>query len=74
MKKVKVETIRREANVQIIPVNASLIAKTITAMNRCETILFFMEQYDPENKDLFKKEVCDFLKEMNDAFLEVDEE
>ena len=74
MKKIKVETVRKEANVQIIPVNASLVAKTITAMNRCEMILFFMEKYDPENKDLFKKEVCDFLKEMYDAFLEMDEE
>ena len=74
MKKIKVETIRKEANVQIIPVNATLIAKTITAMNRCEAISFFMEQYDPENKDSFKKEVCDFLREMYDAFLEVDEE
>lgn len=74
MKKVKVEVIRKEANVQIIPVNASLIAKTITAMNRCEMILFLMEKYDPANKDLFKKDVCDFLKEMYDAFLEVDGE
>lgn len=74
MKKIKVETIRKEANVQILPVNASLIAKTITAMNRCETILFLMEKYDPANQDSFKKNVCDFLKEMYDAFIEMDEE
>jgi len=37
-------------------------------------VLFAVQQGDPNNAGLFRKEVCDFLKEMRDAFLEVDEE
>lgn len=33
-----------------------------------------MKKYGSQNEGLFRKEVCDFLKEMYDAFLEVDGE
>lgn len=74
MKKVKIETERREANVQIIPVNASFIARTITALNDCEKMMILLQSCAPEEKENFKKNVCDFLKEMYDAFLAADED
>ena len=70
MKQIKVTTVRREADVQIIPVNASLVVKTVNALNSLEPALFAIEKVNPEFRGTFDKDVCSFVKELYDALLE----
>ena len=70
MRQIRVAIVCKEANVQIIPVNASLVVKTVNALNALEPALFAVENVNPEFKDIFKRDVCDFIKELYDAFLE----
>ena len=70
MRQIRIATVRREADVQIIPVNASLVVKTVNALNALEPALFAVESVNPKFKDIFKRDVCDFIKELYDALLE----
>lgn len=73
-RKIKLETIRREANVQVIPVRASLIARAFQAKMIAEPIVKVLSKYAPEQEEKFKESVCQFITDLTDAFLELDEE
>lgn len=67
MKKIQLE---KKDNQDVIIVNAALIARVCDAMYSLEPALFTVEKYAPESAESFKKNVCNFIKEMHDAFLE----
>jgi hypothetical protein len=67
MKKIILEKMN---NQDVIIVNASLIARVCDAMHELEPALFSLEKCMPEHTESFKNDVCNFIKEMHDAFLE----
>jgi hypothetical protein len=74
MSNIKIDTIRREAAVQVIPVRASLIARAFQAKMNLEPALIAVSKYCPEQEEAFKEYVCKFIMDLTDAFLELDGE
>ena len=67
MKKIQLE---KKDNQDVIIVNAALIARVCDAMYSLEPAFITVETYAPESAESFKKNVCNLIKEMHDAFLE----
>jgi hypothetical protein len=67
MEKIQLE---KKDNQDVIIVNAALVARVCDAMYQLEPALFAVEKCTPEHAEAFKKDVCNLIKEMHDAFLE----